>query len=116
MKSILSYLTERLVLSKNKTNEHVTIEDFIIWAGGYESINEWTYEQFEENQIIMSEECLARKCHDNLYELYEYIIENLDTIVDISNPKYDGYTYFYKVKIGKYDFELSAVQEYGTEW
>ena len=116
MKSILSYLTERLVLSKNKTNEHVTIEDFIIWAGGYESIDEWTYEQFEENKIIMSVECLTRKCHDNFYELYEYIVENLDTPVDISKPKYDGYAYFYNTKIGKYVFELWAVQEYGTEW
>lgn len=116
MKSILSYLTERLVLNKNKTQNGVSLEDFIVWAGNYDSINEWTYEQFEECPFIMSEECLTRKCHDNLSELYEYLIENLDELIDITNPKYDGKMYIYITKIGKYIFELSVTQEYGSEW
>lgn len=111
MKSILSYLTERLVIDKNKTQEGVLLEDFIVWAGNYNSINEWTYDEFEECPFIMSEECLTRKCHDNLSELYEYLIENLDALIDITNPKYDGKMYIYTTKIGKYIFKLSVTEE-----
>ena len=115
MKSFLSYLTERLVLSKSKNSNFITLEDFIVWASDYDSINEWTYGEFEECPFIMSEECLTRKCHDNLSELYEYLIENLDALIDITNPKYDGKMHFYTAKIGKYIFELSVTQEYGVE-
>lgn len=115
MKSILSYITERLVLSKNKPQDGVSLEDFILWAGDYDSINDWTYDEYEECPFIMSEECLTRKCHDNLSELYEYLNENLDVLIDITNPTYDGKMYFYTTKIGKYIFEISVMQEYTSK-
>jgi hypothetical protein len=113
MKNILLYLTERLVLSKTKHNNFITLEDYICWFNGYDSIDEWTVDEYNSFPYsIMSEECLTKKCHDNLSELYEYIIENLDVLVDISNPKYDGQMYVYTAKIGKYIFELLTSERY----
>ena len=113
MKSILSYITERLVLSKTKNNDFITLEEFICWFNEYDSIDEWTFDAYETFPYsIMSEDCLTKKCHDNLYELYQYILENLDVLIDISNPKCDGNTYVYEAKLGKYIFELLTPDKY----
>lgn len=113
MKSILSYITERLILSKTKNNNFITLEEYICWFNDYDSIDKWTFDEYNSFPYsIISEECLVKKCHDNLHELYEYILENLDVLVDISNPKYDGKMYIYEAKIGKYIFELLTSEKY----
>ena len=93
MKSINSFITEKLKVSKSKPGD-CTLEEFLVW---YYFDNKYPIEDltFEEFSSIDFEPNVAEVYFDNnTEELYDFLMDNLDVEIELYKINEGGYSYY----------------------
>ena len=102
MKSINSFILEKLKVSKSKPGD-CTLEEFLVW---YYFDNKYPIEDltFEEFSSIDFEPSVAEVYFDNnVEELYDFLMDNLDVEIELYKLNEGGYPY-YRFFIGNISF------------
>ena len=93
MKSINSFIIEKLKVSKSKPGD-CTLEEFLVW---YYFDNKYPIEDltFEEFSSIDFEPNVAEVYFDNnTEELYDFLMDNLDVEIELYKINEGGYSYY----------------------
>ena len=102
MKSIESFILEKLKVSKSKPGD-CTLEEFLVW---YYFDNKYPIEDltFEEFSSIDFEPSVVEVYFDNnTEELYDFLMDNLDVEIELYKLNEGGYPY-YRFFIGNISF------------
>ena len=111
MKSIKSFITEKLKVSKHVTG--ATVADLICWYFSLDDISEFTFEDFERTDF--DPESLDQYFNGNMKTQYEYIMKHInDRIgkITITNLDWD---FEHKFVIGNVPFIIICDEEFPQE-
>lgn len=93
MKSINSFITEKLKVSKSKPGD-CTLEEFLVW---YYFDNKYPIEDltFDEFSSIDFEPGVVEVYFDNnVEELYDFLMDHLDDEIELYKLEEGGYSYY----------------------
>ena len=112
MKAINTYITERLVLSKNKKTPDITLEEFVRW---YHSDKNGNYlvdiDELDEQDILEAIDHVhnwktGRIAANDTDEAFHEYYKNKDKILEDINETHKGNYYYVEFVAGDLDLEV----------
>lgn len=106
MKEISAYITERLILSKDKKTPNITLEEFVRWYHSDKNSNTLTDIDNLDEQDILEALDYPRNLGTNSEEAFSEYYKNKDKILTDINETHKGSYYYVEFVAGDLDLEV----------